>query len=162
MDAGRSGDQGALPPLSAWAGTLPALAAKIVHLADLARPHLFLPMTASAATLSLVRAQVSAWSRAVGMTRTLTEDIVLAVDEAATNAVEHGYGGDEGALTVFAGCAPAGATVHVVVSDKGRWRMPAANPGFRGRGLNIMDKIAAEFDLHHDRSGTTVVLGWAL
>lgn len=145
-------------PLPAWAATLPPPVAKIVRDADLARPHLYLPMPAKPARLRPLRERVSDWAAAIGHDR--REDIVLAVDEAAANSIEHAYRDSAGLLTVFAGSVPADGKAYIVVSDRGDWRVPPPDPGYRGRGLAIMHDVAPVFDLHHDQRGTTVVLGW--
>jgi serine/threonine-protein kinase RsbW len=150
----------ARPPLPAWAATLPAPAAKIIYDADLSKPNLYLPMPAAPVRLRTLRAEMSDWAAASGATDDQREDIILAVNEAAANSIEHAYRGRAGLLTVFAGYGSGTGLTHVIVSDYGEWRVPPADPGFRGRGLAIIKEIAPVFELHHDQYGTTVVLGW--
>lgn len=76
--------------------------------------------------------------------------------------VEHAYRGAPGTLTLFAVRTRTANTVHVIVADQGLWRPPPIDPGFRGRGLPMMNTLADVFRLAHTAIGTTVVLGWSL
>jgi anti-anti-sigma factor len=44
--------------------------------------------------------------------------------------------------------------VTVTVADGGTWHPPAAAPGFRGRGLQIINTLAGDVELHHGGTGT--------
>jgi anti-sigma regulatory factor (Ser/Thr protein kinase) len=147
--------------LTAWADTLPSFAAETVARSDLTRPHVYTQLLTAPQQVRVLRSQITTWTRQVGLPGVLAPDVVLATDEAVSNAVEHAYPGTSGLLTLFAACTrPAGA-VRVVVADHGGWR-PQSDPGFRGRGLMMMEKLAHVFRLVHGPLGTTVVLGWSL
>ncbi len=84
-----------------------------------------------------------------------------AVGEAVTNAVEHAYPGidDELAPTVaLHGSLDAQGIAQLVVTDHGRWREPAPDPGSRGRGLMMMRSMVSCVTLHPSEQGTTVEL----
>jgi serine phosphatase RsbU (regulator of sigma subunit)/anti-sigma regulatory factor (Ser/Thr protein kinase)/anti-anti-sigma regulatory factor len=84
-----------------------------------------------------------------------------AVGEAVTNGVEHAYPrtGDELAPTVaLHGSLDAQGTAQVVVTDHGRWREPAPDPGSRGRGLMMMRSLVSDVTLRPSDQGTTVEL----
>jgi serine/threonine-protein kinase RsbW len=158
------GDQGSLPApagLLTWAGTLPAFAAEAVSQSNVTQPHVYTELNAVPDQVRVARAEVTGWARQVGFPADDVQDVVLAVDEAVTNSVEHAYPGVAGTLTLFAARFNPGA-VRIVISDHGHWRAPPVDPGFRGRGLRMMESLAQVFRLAHTPHGTTVLLGWAL
>jgi serine/threonine-protein kinase RsbW len=148
--------------LSDWAGALPWFAAETVSRADFTSPHLFLPTEARPEQVSVVRSAMIDWTRAIGFGTVQAQDIALAADEAVSNAVEHAYPDEPGALSVFAACLPLDHTARIVVADEGVWRPPPVNPGFRGRGLMLMERLGQIYRLAHGPTGTTVLLGWSL
>ncbi|CAM3825820.1 ATP-binding protein [Kibdelosporangium persicum] len=152
---------GPLPaPLRAWAATLPDLAGDVVTDADLSEPYLHLSAPATPSQLAPIRDRVLEWTYAVRLLEDERQDIVMATDEAVSNAVRHAYHHESGMVTVFAACDRLARAVHVVVSDDGTWSAPSGT-GNGGRGLEMMDALSDVFDLHHDARGTTVVLRWA-
>jgi anti-sigma regulatory factor (Ser/Thr protein kinase) len=105
------------------------------------------------------------------------EDLVYAVSEAVANAVDHAYDDPAtGTVTVVghvhpadravpgvAGAPGAGGCrgllgVRLVVSDHGRWREPAADPGARGRGLRLIEAFVDAVDVARTAAGTVVTL----
>jgi anti-sigma regulatory factor (Ser/Thr protein kinase) len=155
-------DQGGFPSLETWASTLPALAADVVTDADLNMPYLYLVVTASPSRLAAVRSQLSHWADELGVRTEEREDIVMAVEEAVSNAVMHAFHAAPGAVMLFAARDNLARAVHVIISDGGAWSTPSNDSGLHGRGLRMMDKLADVFDVHHDDAGTTVVLRWSL
>ncbi|MCE7003079.1 ATP-binding protein [Kibdelosporangium philippinense] len=148
-------------PWAAWVRMLPDTARAAVSEADLTAPYIFISLSAVATELPAARASLRRWSQAIQLYVQQTEDVVLAVDEAVANAVEHAYADENpGAVTVFAGYVKPGSRVCVVVSDSGRWRPPLADTGVRGRGVSMMKALTDHFTLHHNENGTTVLLGW--
>ncbi|MEV4314983.1 ATP-binding protein [Actinocrispum sp. NPDC049592] len=150
------------PALRDWASSLPSFAAEVVSQTDTSRPHIYTRMPAMAEHVGLIRAQLTGWAGRLGLTAVQRQDVVLAVDEAASNAVEHAYPSTPGTVTIFAAHTRSGDAVRVIVSDEGLWRPPPADPGFRGRGLAMMELVAEVFRLMSGPGGTTVVLGWSL
>ncbi|MEV6298697.1 SpoIIE family protein phosphatase [Actinoplanes sp. NPDC051861] len=81
-------------------------------------------------------------------------DLVVAVSEAAANAIEHPLEPAEAVIIVEASL-DIGAVV-VTVRDTGRWR-PAGDAGFRGRGLALIGALT-ELSVHRSPEGTSVTL----
>jgi anti-sigma regulatory factor (Ser/Thr protein kinase) len=86
------------------------------------------------------------------------DDVVLAVGEAAGNAIEHAYRGHEGSVELRAYVAEQQLVVEV--RDRGRWRMDG-DPE-RGRGLGIMRALVDRVSIESTRAGTNVRLELAL
>jgi anti-sigma regulatory factor (Ser/Thr protein kinase) len=147
---------------SGWTATLPRFAAEAVSASDITRPYLFFQVEATSHQVSAVRAAVKNWIRQVSFPAVQADDVVLAADEAISNATEHAYPDARGTLTLFAACNRLARAVRIIVSDHGQWRPPPADPGVRGRGLAMMEKLAQVFRLEHGPHGTTVLLGWSL
>lgn len=110
--------------------------------------------------LRQVRASLRAWLATVGVDE--VDDVVLAVDEAVSNAVEHGHQADgdrdgrPSPITVTAYVA-GDDMVQIEVRDHGSWRVPTPN-GDRGRGIGIMRSIMDEVDVRSSATGTVVVM----
>jgi serine/threonine-protein kinase RsbW len=89
-------------------------------------------------------------------------DIVLATDEALTNASEHAYRdfAGSGALTLELSYDAPAATIEIQVTDQGHWREPAPTPitATRGRGLILMKKLADACTVDGRVDGTSVSL----
>ncbi|GIE84172.1 SpoIIE family protein phosphatase [Actinoplanes regularis] len=81
-------------------------------------------------------------------------DLIVAVSEAAANAIEHPIEPSEPWITVEA--SMHADAIVVTVRDTGRWR-PATDPGFRGRGLALIGALT-EFSVHRSPEGTAVTL----
>jgi PAS domain S-box-containing protein len=124
-------------------------------------PPLQIEKAASAIQLSDVRHQLAAWLRAAAIPDGTLADIVLAVSEACANSIEHAYRG----LTpgdVRVECENDGARVHVNIIDKGSWKPPPADPGFRGRGLLLIRAVSHWLEMECTESGTTVHMSFSL
>lgn len=116
-----------------------------------------LAVRADPGQLAAIRRTAAHWAAGAGLDPDSIEDLQLALGEAAGNAVEHAYADaavpgrvmieldvdDDGRLT-------AGVT------DTGSWRPPPADPGHRGRGLQIISALAHDVDLSHGPAGTVV------
>jgi two-component sensor histidine kinase len=91
------------------------------------------------------------------------DDIVLAINEAVSNSIEHGYGiGAEdpaGAGTVELRGEIADHHVTFTVRDKGVWRPPVDDPkSTRGQGIRLMRACVDQVTIDATDEGTTVVL----
>jgi anti-sigma regulatory factor (Ser/Thr protein kinase) len=99
---------------------------------------------ARAEHLAAIRAAVRSRIAALGVGGDAADDIVLAVNEAASNAVEHAYRPPQPPGTVEVGLAAEAGTLTVDVRDQGRWLLREAESGerrLRGRGLVIMRAV---------------------
>ncbi|MGY1703311.1 SpoIIE family protein phosphatase [Geodermatophilus sp. SYSU D00697] len=115
-----------------------------------------LELPADPARLASVRQAVAAWAADAAVGQPATEDLQLAVGEAVANAVEHAYRdtGRAGRVDVELAADRDGG-VRVAVRDGGVWR-PPADPGFRGRGLQLIHALTGDVDVHHGPGGTVL------
>lgn len=81
-------------------------------------------------------------------------DVELAVSEAVTNAVRHGYPDQPGHVDISA-AASADALTVVVIDDGEGLRVPSHDPGL-GFGVQIMERLADEFTLEDTGHGVSV------
>jgi anti-sigma regulatory factor (Ser/Thr protein kinase) len=108
---------------------------------------------ATADRLVYVRQRLTAWLRPLGLSGSMAHDIVLAVDEACTNAIEHAYTGTAGSIDISVALADNEITVRV--ADSGAWQEPQEKRS-RGRGLRIIQALSDRLELDRSASGTTV------
>jgi PAS domain S-box-containing protein len=115
---------------------------------------------AEPASLHEIRAALREWFDEVSVERHRAQDVLVAVGEACTNAIEHAYPGVEDAeVAVTANLA--GAALTVVVRDSGQWRVPPPdNHVRRGRGLDLMRALAATVTIDTSDAGTVVTMQW--
>jgi anti-sigma regulatory factor (Ser/Thr protein kinase) len=87
----------------------------------------------------------------------VVDDLVLAVSEAAGNAILYGSG-DAQPVTVTA--RVRGGWIEATIRDRGRPAAPhtAPVPGLRGRGLWLISQLVDELRLAKARPGTLVTL----
>lgn len=110
---------------------------------------------ATAEQLVDIRHRLAAWLRAAELPDELAADIVLVVNEACTNCVEHAYRGHRvGAMLLEADIAHGEITTRV--SDSGSWKTPPPEPRNGGRGLVLMRALSDTMEIDSNPSGTTV------
>jgi anti-sigma regulatory factor (Ser/Thr protein kinase) len=87
----------------------------------------------------------------------VVDDMVLAVSEAATNAILYGSG-DAQPVTVTIGVG--GGWIEATIRDRGRPAAPsaAAVTGLHGRGVWLIGQLVDELRLAKARPGTLVTL----
>jgi anti-sigma regulatory factor (Ser/Thr protein kinase)/anti-anti-sigma regulatory factor len=113
------------------------------------------------AELRSLRAQLGAWLGELGADDDDVAGLQLAVTEAVSNSIEHGYGGDGGTVRVEATLDESGR-LRCTVRDRGRWREPDPHPGYRGRGLAIISAHTDRYTIDRTGEGTVAVLERAL
>ncbi|GAA3249980.1 hypothetical protein GCM10017691_61450 [Pseudonocardia petroleophila] len=107
--------------------------------------------------LAAVRHVTREGAAAAGLAADRVEDLVLAVNEAATNAIEHGGGSGtvrcwtDGASFVVEVRSPAGPPLH---EDAGRTPPDPRQP--RGRGLWLMRHLTDRLEIEPGPVGSTV------
>ncbi|OBH99512.1 ATP-binding protein [Mycobacterium sp. E2733] len=93
------------------------------------------------------------------------DDIILAVNEALANCVEHAYRDHTtiGTMKLQASYDAAAQSLSVCVSDRGSWQHPSPqrlNDPRRSRGLMLMHALADHCTINARPNGTTVCLDY--
>lgn len=117
-------------------------------------------LTSEPSTVRAIRQRVRRWVDTVGLDDELAESVVLLVDEAVTNAVEHACPDWECSVELVAGPRACGGGVAVLVSDTGLWQ-EVGDPGYRGRGVTLMERLSDRSSIETGESGTRVRMCWA-
>ena len=118
---------------------------------------------ADPAQLAVIRHELADWLTPLRLTDDETADVVLAVDEAAANAVLHAYGPAESGvveLTLWTEPGPGvdDATLSIEVVDHGHWRRPDQPAVAGGRGIPLMSSVVESVLIHYDDRGSRVLL----
>lgn len=118
---------------------------------------------ADPAQLTVIRHELAGWLAPLSLTEDETADVVLAVDEAAANAVRHAYGPEESGaveLTLWTepGADDGPATLCIEVVDHGHWQPPVEQATEGGRGIPIMSTMSESVLIHYDERGSRVLL----
>jgi serine phosphatase RsbU (regulator of sigma subunit)/integral membrane sensor domain MASE1/anti-sigma regulatory factor (Ser/Thr protein kinase) len=105
--------------------------------------------------LANMRASVSSWAAANEIPDSVTDDLLLAVGEAASNTVKHAYrDSSRGAVTIQIGLVDG--YLAVKVDDTGRWREPRPVADSPGLGTSILRAITEHLDINESPGGTQV------
>lgn len=118
--------------------------------------RLDIEILAEAPALAGLRRRLRRWMTLRGVGEDDREDAILAISEACSNSIEHGYERGDGVIHLTVEHV-AGA-LKIVVRDRGRWRMRGQAAAGRGRGLVIMRSVMRTVDVAADEQGTTVTL----
>jgi anti-sigma regulatory factor (Ser/Thr protein kinase) len=105
-------------------------------------------------SLAAMRRSLRSWLLGAGADEDLAYDIIVAVGEAAANAVEHAYGPVDDEFDVVADRDGDDAVFTIV--DSGRWR--ASRGSNRGRGLALMRELMDDVQVESADGGTAVTL----
>ncbi|ASR38312.1 histidine kinase [Prauserella marina] len=102
-------------------------------------------------SLAEVRAALRRWLPSAGADENEVGELLVVVGEACANAIEHAYGPVGG--TVRIRLERRAPDVLVTVSDEGTWREPRGRN--RGKGTELMRKLADDLRFEHTAKGTT-------
>jgi serine/threonine-protein kinase RsbW len=122
---------------------------------------------ADAATVGELRRALQSWLRELPQASPeVSGDIILGVNEALANCVEHAYRAEDetGTMRLQAGYDPTRQTISVCVSDRGTWhrRSPRQPHDPRAsRGIMLMHALADHCTINTHPEGTTVRLDYA-
>lgn len=115
-----------------------------------------LTVAAHADRLAGLRRALKAWFAAAAVPHDLASDLVAAANEACSNSIEHAYRDMAGEHEVELTATCDTETVAIVVTDSGGWKPRSADPGTRGRGIDMMRALTENLDIDNTESGTTV------
>jgi len=119
-------------------------------------PHRFhFVFSALPLAVAILRRALARFLEQKGLSDDDAYSVVLAVGEAAANAVEHAYPGEPGLVHVRA--EREGDTLVVDVLDSGRWK-PAERRDERGRGIKIMRALMDRIEIRTMQAETSVRL----
>ena len=98
--------------------------------------------------MPIVRHRLRAWLETLAWPEPDLDDVLIAVNEACTNAIEHAY------------LARVGNERHVtaIVQDRGQWRPTPAESGFRGYGITVMRGCMHTVNIEPSPDGTSLTL----
>lgn len=104
-----------------------------------------------------IRSAVCQFAQDRGFDEERVEAIKLAVSEAVTNAVVHGYSDHPGQISVVAELEDGGA-LQVLIADKGRGMLPHRDSDGLGLGVPLMTSLADHVDITspNNHGGTEV------
>jgi serine/threonine-protein kinase RsbW len=115
-------------------------------------------LLAVAASVADLRRSVADFARAHGVSEPLLSDVRLALSEAVTNAVVHGFRGvgEPGSVSVFVTVTPEKGRLELTVADDGVGMAPRRreSPGL-GLGLPVIARVAHQVDQRQAAGGGT-------
>jgi len=119
------------------------------------RAPLRLESAAAADELADIRHRLSDWLADADVPRALIDDIVLVINEACTNCVEHAYRGHN-VGTMLLEVNVHDGEIQARITDSGSWKIPKLNPGNSGRGLVLMRVLSETMEINSSPTGTTI------
>ena len=119
------------------------------------RAHVFeVRLPAVASSLAVLRRALRQWLPQNGANEDDVIEILIAVGEAAGNAVEHAYGPGDAVFDISG--TVTDDLFQIAVRDYGSWRPPRGQN--RGRGTLLMQQLMDEFEVTTTSDGTEVRL----
>jgi serine/threonine-protein kinase RsbW len=121
--------------------------------------------------LRAMRTALRSWLAPLRLDGSTEDDLILAMNEAASNAVEHAYppalndngskngskNGPENRVHIMLQHTQSG-TVCIEITDHGTWREPGPERNGRGLGIPLMHRLIASVLIQKDGHGTRVLL----
>ena len=108
--------------------------------------------------LQAMRATTTQWLARASTDDTEIYEIVLALNEAVENSIEHGHRGSDRLIALL--LEREDDHVRITIRDEGSWREAdqSIEPGERGRGFTLMRAMMDEVTIDTDADGTAVVM----
>jgi anti-anti-sigma factor len=122
-------------------------------------PGSFVLTIRGAEELRALRQVLRAWLTGIGAAPREAHDVLLAVGEASSNAIEHA--GADAAAVIDVRAHLSGRQLVVTVGDRGIWRTASA-PDDRGHGLRLMRVLSDTMRVVTSEGGTRVELRFRL
>lgn len=117
---------------------------------------LLIRLPAKPASLAVIRARLRRWLLTAAVSPAAAAELLLAVGEATSNAVEHATRDVRHDVEVEVSAQATAAGLEVTVKDNGRWRAPPNRPGTRGHGSKLMTALVDTITITPTPNGTTV------
>jgi anti-sigma regulatory factor (Ser/Thr protein kinase) len=109
------------------------------------------------ASLAVVRDHLRSWLPAASVNPVVAAEVLLAVGEAAANAVEHAVRGAANAVELEVTARATDTGLTLTVKDNGRWHAPPTNArAQRGHGSKLMRALVDTVTITPTSQGTTV------
>jgi anti-sigma regulatory factor (Ser/Thr protein kinase) len=110
------------------------------------------------ASLAVIRARLRTWLPTAQVTPSATAEVLLAVGEAVSNAVEHAVRGTAGDVEVEVTARATTTGLALTVKDNGRWQAPprSERSAQRGHGSRLMNALVDTVTITPTPQGTTV------
>jgi anti-sigma regulatory factor (Ser/Thr protein kinase) len=108
------------------------------------------------ASLAVIRAHLRRWLPTAAVNTSAAAEVLLAVGEAASNAVEHAVRGAAHNVVVEVTARATDTGLALTVKDNGRWHAPLSSPQGRGHGSRLMRALVDTVTITPTPQGTTV------
>ena len=110
------------------------------------------------ASLALIRAHLRTWLPTARVNPSAAADVLLAVGEAASNAVEHAIRGTTRNVELEITARATTTGLALTVKDNGRWHAPRKSEpsAQRGHGSRLMNALVDAVTITPTPQGTTV------
>jgi anti-sigma regulatory factor (Ser/Thr protein kinase) len=109
------------------------------------------------ASLAVIRAHLRSWLPTAAVNASTAAEVLLAVGEAASNAVEHAVRGAARNVVVEVTARATDTGLALTVKDNGRWHAPPPRvQGQRGHGSRLMRALVDTVTITPTPQGTTV------
>jgi anti-sigma regulatory factor (Ser/Thr protein kinase) len=118
-------------------------------------PPLRIRVPAIPASLAVIRAHLRTWLPTARVNPSAAADVLLAVGEAASNAVEHAVRGTAGDVELEVTAWATRTGLALTVKDTGRWHAPRRSAQ-RGHGSRLMSALVDTVTITPTPQGTTV------
>lgn len=109
------------------------------------------------ASLAVIRAHLRRWLPTAAVNASTAAEVLLAVGEATSNAVEHAVRGAARDVVVEVTARATDTGLALTIKDNGHWHSPLPSPqGQRGHGSRLMRALVDTVTITPTPQGTTV------